>query len=112
MDKTLAKANAWRILEQALDCEVGLRVRVISTGMKDPAFRGRQVLYRYRNEEPRFGQLQIRQDPDEPENFLWLIRTDTGLIANASEPTETTKRPRTNTDAGNILLFPEGDQDG
>lgn len=83
MDQTLLAQNARRILAQVINLEVGGRVKVMARDMIAPANRGRQVLYRFKNEDPKFSNLQIRLDPDEPNNYLWLIRTDTGLIAPA-----------------------------
>lgn len=88
MDQTLLAQNATRILLAATTAEIGLRVRVIARDLIDPAGRGRQVLYRFKNENPKLSAIQIRHDPDDPKNYLWLIRTDTGLIAQPTDDAE------------------------
>lgn len=85
MDQTLLAQNARRVLLAATMVEVGIRVKVLARDLIDPAGRGRQVLYRFKNEDPALSQLQIRHDPDDPKNYLWLIRTDTGLVAQKDE---------------------------
>jgi hypothetical protein len=83
MDETLLRANATNVLRQALDAEIGIRVRVRAPGLPNPGFRGRQTLYRFKSEDKaRFGHLMVRQDPDEPGDYVWIIRTDTGFVAN------------------------------
>lgn len=80
MDKTLLATNARRILEFALREEFGARVAVTAPGLFEPTRRAQQVLYRFKN-EMNLKNILIRPDPDDGAKYLWLIRTDTGLIA-------------------------------
>ncbi len=91
MNKTLLATNAHRILLSAIQAEFGIEVRVKAPNMIAPAMRGRQVLYRFKNEDPRFKDIHIRLHPDDPNNLLWLIRSDTGLIAQPEIPSPPTE---------------------
>lgn len=82
MDKTLLRQNSQTVLSAARDTSIGIRVRIRAPGLPNPGFRGRQTLYRFKNEDKaRFQDLLIKQDPDDPGNYVWIIRTDTGIFA-------------------------------
>ncbi len=81
MDRTLLATNARRILILAITSEHGIRVKAQAPNTISPAVRARTVLYRFKNEDPQFKNITIRLDPDEPNHFLWVIRTDTGFVA-------------------------------
>lgn len=91
MDQTLLRANVRTILSHAVSAEFGIRVRCRVPGLPNPGFRARQTLYRFKNaDKAAFGNLMIRQDPDEPGDYVWIIRTDTGLIAEPLDKSEST----------------------
>lgn len=81
---TLLAQTARHILLRALSAEYGVRVRIhTSSDMIQPANRARQVLYRFKNEDPDFADLQIRADPDDPNDYLWIIQGR--LVAKAED---------------------------
>lgn len=84
---------ARQILLLAMSEEFGLRVRIHTPGdMMAPALRGRAILYRFKNEDPDFSNLQIRIDPDDPDNSLWIIKGE--WVAREAESTDENPRSR------------------
>ena len=82
-------AQALEILHLASTREFGLRVRVIARPRADglpsptPSWRGRQILWRFRQEDnnPLLRQLQIRLSPNDPDNEIWIIKFDRELTS-------------------------------
>jgi hypothetical protein len=62
-------------LRAAISAQFGVRIRVISIDtVVAPTLRAKQILYRFRREfGPDFRAVQIRLDPRDPDNRLWLI---------------------------------------
>lgn len=65
------------ILEQAMQAQVGLRVRVScppNVVLTTPVLRARQALQRVKKElEPKFNAIQTRLDNEDPDRFLWVF---------------------------------------
>lgn len=101
MDQTLLRTNARRILSAALESPVGIRVRATSPTISSPAQQGRAILYRFKNEDPEFQSIHIRADPDDADNYLWLIRGDTDFVAQPPRPTHETRLP----DGSSVISF-------
>jgi hypothetical protein len=101
MDQTLLRINARRILTQVLDCPVGARIRAVSPTLTSPAQQGRAILYRFKNEDPEFESIHIRSDPDDADNFLWLIRGDAGLVAQPERQRHENRLP----DGSSVISF-------
>lgn len=74
MSETLLASVANNILLQTLMTEVGIEVKVISpVPLTNPALRAKQVLYRFKKENPDFANIQIKFAPESPSDTLWLI---------------------------------------
>lgn len=75
MADTLLAQTARVILAEALGAEVGIVVEVAAPGMVAPALRAKQTLYRFKNENSDFRNIQIRLSPENPDTELWLINS-------------------------------------
>lgn len=73
MSDTLLAQTARVILAEALGAEVGTIVEVFAPGMVAPALRAKQTLYRFKNENADFRNIQIRLSPENPDTELWLL---------------------------------------
>lgn len=76
---TLLADNARRILHRALQAQVGIRVHVAPTGeMMAPTWRAKQTLYRFKQEDVDFKNLQIEFDGRDPDNYLVIVKRTPG----------------------------------
>lgn len=75
-DETLLRRSTVAILNEALKTDYGIAVSVHAPNMTTPSLRAKQVLYRFKNENSDFANLQIRLSPDDPDNELWIINTE------------------------------------
>jgi len=73
MSESLLAQTARVILAEALTSEVGIVVEVSAPGMVAPALRAKQTLYRFKNENRDFRNIQIRLSPEFPDTELWLL---------------------------------------
>lgn len=74
---TLLADNARIILREALASPDGIEVSIqASQEMIAPASRAKQVLYRFKQEDYEFRNLQIEFGPDEPDKTLWIIKRE------------------------------------
>lgn len=72
---TLLEQTALTILRAATSANVGIEIKITAPdGMNSPALRAKQILYRFKNENPEFKNLQIRLAPTDPNNRLWLVK--------------------------------------
>jgi hypothetical protein len=73
---TQTEQAARRILLTALSAEVGLKVRVTPVGdIMTPTLRARQTFYKVLNSDIDFKDLRVRLDPNDPDNFIWIIKS-------------------------------------
>jgi hypothetical protein len=74
---SLQEDIARNILRAAIDSELGIRVRIEPTSnTPSPTARAKQILYRYKQENSEYANLQIRFDSEDPDNFLMIIKTE------------------------------------
>jgi hypothetical protein len=70
------------ILRQCLESDVGIEILVETDPSRDvvtPTLRAKQVLYRFKSQNPDYAGIQVRLSPDDPDHKLWLINTGAKL---------------------------------
>lgn len=81
---------ARNILDIALRSHVGIRVQIESNPISVGAtLRAKQILYRFKQENSEFKILQIRLDPVDPDNFIWITKEEIPVSVSQSPETET-----------------------
>lgn len=72
---TLIADNARQILLEALSSDFGIVIEIEPLeAIIAPALRAKQVLYRFKQEDIDFSNIQIRLSPDDPDRELWLVK--------------------------------------
>lgn len=66
-----------QILNEALASDFGIKVETLPANefVIAPALRAKQILYRYKKDNPDFDIIQIRLSPVNPDRELWLLKT-------------------------------------
>lgn len=77
---TLLQSLVDQILREAISSEFGITVdiTVLSEDVVTPSLRAKQILYRFKKENPDFDAIQIKLSPTNPDLELWLIKTSVG----------------------------------
>ena len=79
---TILADAAAKALYTALESPIGIIIRTYhsSETLVTPSSRAKQILYRFRKElgDIELLKIQIRFSPTDPDNELWLIKTETG----------------------------------
>lgn len=79
MSDSLLAQGARNILRAAIESETGIIVKIASpVPVIAMALRAKQTLYRFKQENSDFAQIQIILSPDDPDNELWLINNREG----------------------------------
>lgn len=72
---TLLADISRRILAEAARSEHGIVVRIETAApITAKTLRAKQVLYRFKKDDPQLDNISIRLAPNDPDNFLWLVK--------------------------------------